>query len=158
MTEQEALAPLKSLNSNDPTYITFMNNCREKAEGWWLDFSGIPVSYGAIKPGQALQMNTYLTHPWVFRASDGAKLLVNLSEVYFPTPAEYEEHGNPLYKPVYITAPVYSLQEYCIRLIQKTVRKEDVYKLEIPEYLRQEISRPPDILRDIKALSAQRAM
>ncbi|KTG36342.1 hypothetical protein cypCar_00021802 [Cyprinus carpio] len=85
-------------------------------------------------------------------------MLVNLSEVYFPTPVQYEGFGYPRYQPVYVTAPVYSLQEYCIRLIRSMVRKEDICKLEIPEGLRKELSRDPDLLRDIQILDAKRAI
>jgi len=129
MAEQEVPTPLKSLNSNDPTFISFVNKSSRNAKAWWLNFSGKPVSYGDIKPGKTLKMNTYLSkyrrtsnlsgllldfvplkqvfltaHPWIFRASDGAKLLANLSEVYFPTQAQYE-YGYPLYKSVCVTAP-----------------------------------------------------
>lgn len=50
---------------------------------------------------------------------------------------------------------VYSLQENCTRLIRSMVRKEDICKLEIPDSLRKDISREPDLLRDIKILSAK---
>ncbi|XP_016111185.1 von Hippel-Lindau disease tumor suppressor-like [Sinocyclocheilus grahami] len=158
MAEQEAPAPLKSLNSYDPTYISFINKSRRNAEAWWLDFAGKPVSYGAIQPRKSLKMNTFLTHPWIFRASDGSKLLANLSEVYFPTPAQYEEYGYPRYLPVNVTAPVYSLQEYCTRLIRSMVRKEDICKLEIPEGLRKDLRLEPDLLRDVQILSAKRSV
>ncbi|XP_026065931.1 von Hippel-Lindau disease tumor suppressor-like [Carassius auratus] len=158
MAEQEAPAPLKSLNSYDPTYISFNNKSNANAEAWWLNFSGQPVSYGDIQPRKSLQMNTFLTHPWIFRASDGAKLLANLKEVYFPTPAQFEEYGCQRYQPVDITAPVYSLQENCTRLIRSMVRKEDICKLEIPEGLRKDLSREPDLLRDIQILSAKRSI
>ncbi|XP_073694149.1 von Hippel-Lindau-like protein [Garra rufa] len=157
MAEQEAPAPLKSLNSFDPTFISFINRSSRDAEAWWLNFEGKPTSYGKIKPMTSLKMNTYLTHPWIFRSSDGAKLLANLNEVYFPTPAQYEEYGYPRYQRVYVTAPVYSLQEYCIRLIRSMVRKEDIRKLEIPQGLRKDLSREPDLLRDIQILSAKRS-
>uniref|UniRef100_A0A8C1CM31 von Hippel-Lindau disease tumour suppressor beta domain-containing protein n=1 Tax=Cyprinus carpio carpio TaxID=630221 RepID=A0A8C1CM31_CYPCA len=100
---REAPAPLKSLNSYDPTYISFINKSSRNAEAWWLNFAGKPVSYGDIQPRKSLKMNTFLTHPWIFRASDGAKLMANLSEVYFPTPAQFEEYGYPRYQPVYVT-------------------------------------------------------
>jgi len=35
------------------------------------------------------------------------------------------------------------------------VRKEDICKLEIPNSLRKDISREPDLLRDIEILSAK---
>ncbi|TRY57526.1 hypothetical protein DNTS_023479 [Danionella cerebrum] len=158
MAEQEALAPLKSLNSNDPTYMSFVNKSGRTAEAWWLNFSGSPVSYGDIQPGQAMQMNTFQTHPWMFRASDGAKLLVNLGEVYFPTPAQFEDSGYPRFQPVYVTAPVYTLQECCFRLIRSCVRKQDISKLEIPAALRKDLMRTPSLRRDIQILSIKRSI
>ncbi|XP_026858049.1 von Hippel-Lindau-like protein [Electrophorus electricus] len=147
MADQEALQPLKSLNSYEPTYIDFVNKSSGNARVWWLNFSGAPVSYGDIRPGQTLKMNTFLTHPWIFRASDGSKLLANFGEVYFPAAALYGDDGNPLFRTVTITAPVYSLQEYCSKLIRKLVRKEDIDKLEIPEFLRKDIRRTPNLLQ-----------
>lgn len=41
----------------------------------------------------------------MFRASDGAKLLVSFSEVYFPAAAQYDEYGLPHYQAVYVTTP-----------------------------------------------------
>ncbi|XP_043093040.1 von Hippel-Lindau-like protein [Puntigrus tetrazona] len=99
-------APLKSLHSDNQTYITFINNANRKAEALWLNFEGEPESYGVIEPGSSHRMQTFLTHPWIFRASDGAKLLVNNSEVYFPTPVQYDEHGHPRFQPVFVTDPV----------------------------------------------------
>ncbi len=61
MAKQEAPAPMKSLNSNDPTYITFINKSSRNAEALWLNFEGKPVSYGDIKPRSSLQMNTFLS-------------------------------------------------------------------------------------------------
>lgn len=57
----EAPKPLKSLNSNIQTYVTFVNRTSRLARAWWLDFSGNPVSYGDISPSQILQMNTFLS-------------------------------------------------------------------------------------------------
>lgn len=52
---------------------------------------------------------------------------------------------------------MYSLQEYCIRLIKSMVRKKDIRKLEIPEGLRKDLSRDPDLQRDIEILAAKRS-
>ncbi|XP_076861136.1 von Hippel-Lindau-like protein [Brachyhypopomus gauderio] len=155
MADEEALQPLKSLHSLEPTYVDFVNKSSKKARAWWLNFSGAPVSYGDIRPGETLKMNTYLTHPWIFRASDGSKLLANLREVYLPAAALYGDDGRPVYRTVLVTTPVYSLQEYCSTFIRQLVRKEDVDKLEIPEVLRQDISRSPDLLLEIQTLKLQ---
>ncbi|XP_007259802.4 von Hippel-Lindau-like protein [Astyanax mexicanus] len=156
MAEQEELQPLRSLHSLEPSFVSFQNRCSCRAEAWWLDFAGAPVSYGEISPGQWLRMNTYQTHPWIFRASDGSALLIDSREVYFPSAAEYREDGHPLFRTVTVTSPVYSLQEYCLKLIRKLVRDTDIDRLEIPGFLKKELHRSPDLLRDIQTLRAQR--
>uniref|UniRef100_A0A3B3TGU7 von Hippel-Lindau disease tumor suppressor n=1 Tax=Paramormyrops kingsleyae TaxID=1676925 RepID=A0A3B3TGU7_9TELE len=153
MADQEARKPLKSLNSDTPTHVNFMNNSRQEVTAWWLNFSGLPVSYGDIRPDGSLKMNTFLTHPWVFRTPDGyAKLLADRKEVYFPTLTEYE-YRFPVYKDVMITSPVYTLQEYCCMLIRRRVKREDFDKLDIPECLKNDLTKTPDLLKELQILS-----
>jgi len=55
----------KSLNSNVPVKgIKFKNNSKNPVEMFWLDWSGKETSYGVVQPGRAMNMNTYVTHPW----------------------------------------------------------------------------------------------
>ncbi|XP_030646700.1 von Hippel-Lindau-like protein [Chanos chanos] len=157
MAEQEAKAPLRSLHSDVPTFVNFVNKSNGKARAWWLNFSGQPVSYDDISPSHGLKMNTFLTHPWIFRRSEtGEKLLVNFNDVYFPAPPEYDEHGFPQYRTVIITTPVYTLQECCSHLIRKLVKKNDILKLDIPEFLRHDLCQTPDLHKEIRDLSASR--
>lgn len=148
---------LRSVNSDIATHVQFINQSRHYARAWWLDFAGLPVSYGDIRPGSVSRMNTFLTHPWVFRDTrNGAKLLANLEEVYIPTPTEYEESGDPRFLSVVINNPVYSLQDFCLMLIRKLVRNEDYCRLDIPEALRQELRRHPHIVHDLTLLNSTR--
>ena len=64
MAEQEVNQnefELKSLNSDIPTFVGFINKSRNDARAWWLDFDGVPVSYGDIRPGALLRMDTFLS-------------------------------------------------------------------------------------------------
>ncbi|XP_048862925.1 von Hippel-Lindau-like protein [Brienomyrus brachyistius] len=155
MADQEARKTLRSLNSNTPTHVKFINKSRQMVRAWWLNFSGLPVSYGDIRPGGSLKMNTFLTHPWVFRTSDGyVQLLADREEVYFPTLTEYED-GFPVYKDVLIISQVNTLQEYCCMLIRKMVKREDFDKLDIPECLKSDLTRTPDLLKELQIARAQ---
>lgn len=146
---------LKSTNSDQPTSVTFVNLTRKPAEMWWLDYSGEPVSYGAIQPGEESGMTTYITHPWVFRTYlNGAKLLGNRQEVYMPTATEYDEDGSPNDKNVLITMPVYSLQESCLMLIRQLVKDKDYKSLNIPASLKKELSQPPDLIKELRLLNS----
>ncbi|KAJ7987988.1 hypothetical protein DPEC_G00318960 [Dallia pectoralis] len=161
MDEQEVhneTRSVRSLNANVRTSVNFINRTKQSARAWWLDYSGHPVSYGDIGTNELLSMTTYLTHPWVFRASrNGAKLLANQLGVYMPTATtEYEEDEDPKFLDVFITTPVYSLQEYCLVLIRKLVQEEDIGRLEIPEALRGELRQRPDLLKELEVINSNR--
>lgn len=127
-----------------------MNNSGRCATAWWINFCGEPISYGDIPSEETLKMNTFLTHPWIFRATEsGAVLTANQLEVYYPTPSEYLD-----YIPVKITAPVYALREYCLMEIRRLVRKEDFNKLDIPKMLKEDLSRPPSVMDDVEKLNS----
>lgn len=148
--EEPVIVSLKSLNSDVVTNVTFVNKTRRKARAWWLDFRGDPVSYGDIGPDDRLRMTTYLTHPWIFRDTDtGAKLLVNMREIYFPEPNN-DEDGCLVSHDVIITTPVYLLQDCCLMLIRKLVKQKDYRKLEIPESLRKDLSIAPSLEKELQ--------
>ncbi|KAG2469179.1 von Hippel-Lindau-like protein [Polypterus senegalus] len=149
----EILIP-RSLHSDIPTYVEFCNRAGEVARAWWLDFNGNPVCYGDISPGNHLRMNTYVTHPWVFRnALNDAKLLVNLEDVYFPEPP-VDEDGETVFRQVVITSPVYSLKDYCSMLIRKLVKEADFKKLEIAESLKEDLKEAPSLEQELRQLNA----
>ncbi|KAK6292317.1 hypothetical protein J4Q44_G00369010 [Coregonus suidteri] len=160
MDEQEVVSgenkALRSLNSDVQTHVNFINRSTRSARAWWLDFSGHPVSYGDIRPSGLLHMDTFLTHPWVFRASrNGAKLVADQQDVYMPAAAtEYEEDGSPKFLNVVITAPVYSLQEMCLMLIRKLGRRGGLRAdLDIPESLKTDLRQRPDLLKELGSSS-----
>jgi uncharacterized protein len=70
---------LKSLNSNTPITITFVNKSKSYRGVMWLDFGGTPVTYINLNPGQSYTQKTFLTHPWMFTDGPG-----NCMEIYQP--------------------------------------------------------------------------
>nr|XP_046196262.1 von Hippel-Lindau disease tumor suppressor-like isoform X2 [Oncorhynchus gorbuscha] len=158
MEEQEVVSvenkALRSLNADVKTHVNFINQSKQSARAWWLDYSGHPVSYGDIRT------NGLLTHPWVFRAArNGAKLLANRQDVYMPTAAtEYEEDGDPRFLNVVIATPVYSLQECCLMLIRNLVEEEDYGRLDIPESLKTDLRQQPDLLKELGLINRLRML
>uniref|UniRef100_A0AAY4DEQ6 von Hippel-Lindau disease tumor suppressor n=2 Tax=Denticeps clupeoides TaxID=299321 RepID=A0AAY4DEQ6_9TELE len=157
MAEQDD-APLRSLHSDAATHVVFVNRSGALARAWWLDFSGSPVSYGDIHSREGLSMNTYLTHPWIFRATEsGARLLANHQDVYFPAPTtEWDESGQPVFLRVLITAPMYSLRERCCVAIRRLVRRDAIGRLDLPEMLKQELRQSPNLLAEIRTMDSRR--
>jgi uncharacterized protein len=70
---------LKSLNSNTPITVTFVNKSKSYRGVMWLDFGGTPVTYTNLNPGQSYTAQTFLTHPWMFTDGPG-----NCMEIYQP--------------------------------------------------------------------------
>jgi len=70
---------VKSQNSNTPVTVTFVNRSGEYRSVMWVDFNGNLVNYANLNPGQRYQINTYVTHPWVFTAGPG-----NCVEMFLP--------------------------------------------------------------------------
>uniref|UniRef100_A0A8K9WQJ5 Beta-2-microglobulin n=2 Tax=Salmoninae TaxID=504568 RepID=A0A8K9WQJ5_ONCMY len=69
MEEQEVVSgenkALRSLNADVETHVNFINQSKQSARAWWLDYSGHPVSYGDIRTNGLLRMDTFLTPPKV---------------------------------------------------------------------------------------------
>ncbi|XP_059832568.1 von Hippel-Lindau-like protein [Hypanus sabinus] len=154
MNEQPPCA-LRSLHSDEASFVKFVNLTQRTARPWWIDFNGLPQKYDDIAPGGISHMRTYRTHPWVFRdANTGDKLLINKDEIYFPTSALYDGN-NPVYLPVYITLPVYSLKDWCLQFVRKHVKSEDYTKLKIPCPLQSDLQNPPHLQKEIENLSTR---
>lgn len=67
---------LRSGNSTVPQFARFEN----QSEGYrvinWVDFEGQQIQYGALNPGEVMEISTYLTHPWVITDGPGNCLQV----------------------------------------------------------------------------------
>jgi hypothetical protein len=66
---------MRSLNSNFPTNVSFVNLRNTPIHLWWLNFEGKRVSYGTVQPYGRQEMNTYETHPWVIVAEGSNQAL-----------------------------------------------------------------------------------
>ncbi|XP_048405285.1 von Hippel-Lindau-like protein isoform X2 [Stegostoma tigrinum] len=143
-TGEQPVSALRSLRSDEATFVKFVNRTLRNARPWWINFDGIPQSYADIPPGGVLHMRTY--------RNTGDKLLIKNDEIYFPTSKQYDEDG-PTYIPVDVTIPVYSLKNCCLQRIRKHMKSDDYTKLELPKSLHTDLKNSPDLLRAIENLS-----
>lgn len=60
-----AQEPVTRSGSGGATTVTWINNSQEVRRGYWLNYSGQRVLYWELQPGQQVQQQTYITHPWV---------------------------------------------------------------------------------------------
>ena len=70
---------VRSLNSNTPVTVTFVNKSGEYRGVMWIDFNGQPVAYANLNPGQSYKIKTYVTHLWMFTDGPG-----NCVEMFMP--------------------------------------------------------------------------
>lgn len=107
-----------------------------------MNYVGEYQSYKTLLPRAEYDVNTYVTHPWVFRdAETGAVLLVNSEEVFFPKPVFPEGHAHfgpvsPYRTPVYISIPLYTLLERAAQVVGSCLQNPMLaYSLDIPKNL-----------------------
>lgn len=62
---------IRSLNSNLPTKITFVNNADTARGIIWINFEGGTKDYATLNPGQSITLDTFLTHPWMVTTGPG---------------------------------------------------------------------------------------
>lgn len=75
-------AHLRSQGTTQPTTISFTDKATDTKRIYWLNFNGVRVLYGTLQTGQAISIQTYITHPWVVATSSDA-----CEAIYMPTTA-----------------------------------------------------------------------
>lgn len=134
--------PLRSIISRQQSYVRFVNRTQRSVHVLWVNYVGKFQLYKTLAPGAQSDINTYVTHPWVFRdAETGAVLLVNSVEVFYPKPVFPEGHAlygpvSPYRIPVYISIPLYTLVERAAQVVGSCLKKPMLaYSLDIPKNL-----------------------
>lgn len=63
---------LKSLRSNEPVTIRFVNESGAVRVIQWINFDGALKEYAELQPGQEFEQKTYITHPWIAAYQEGS--------------------------------------------------------------------------------------
>lgn len=50
-----------------PAYIRFKNNTSFSVEIIWINHDNKEKPFGVLAPNKFLDVNTYSTHPWIFK-------------------------------------------------------------------------------------------
>ncbi|XP_018027900.1 von Hippel-Lindau disease tumor suppressor [Hyalella azteca] len=151
-----SVAPLlRSMNSDLPSFVTFQNRTERPVDVYWVNFAGKSVLYKTLPAQSKLSVNTYETHPWIFRDHQTrAKLVVNCQEVF--TPKHYigalgvdaANEVAPLRQTFDITIPIYTLKDCATQVLLNHVCDRDkLHQLHLPSTLLQELQSAAD-LRD----------
>ena len=89
----EANPTTRSLNSDTPALMTFVNQSSQPVDIYWIDFGGIRQLYKTLEAGGSYTQQTYLTHPWLVTDTSGRPWNVYLPEarprtVYLQAPGD----------------------------------------------------------------------
>jgi hypothetical protein len=71
---------VRSLNSNTPALMTFVNQSDQPVDIYWIDFGGRRQLYKTLEAGGSYTQQTYLTHPWLIADAGGQSWNVYLPE------------------------------------------------------------------------------
>lgn len=136
MPESDGQQPeiLKSVDSRTRSYILFRNCTERMVDLIWVGYQGEYVQYAKLQPTETKMMNTFATHPWIFRDPDtGERMLARGNDVYMPEPFK---QGQLVRYLVQIRSPLRSLKSNALWRIAKLLLRDDaVHELELPRSL-----------------------
>ncbi|XP_012276279.1 von Hippel-Lindau disease tumor suppressor [Orussus abietinus] len=150
MEPNQELPFLRSISNVHSSFVRFVNTTRRSVGVYWIDYQGHAVQYGILSYRDYLDVNTFVTHPWIFVDEETQdRFRVNCSDVFFPEawfPRDVAIRPDDLPPRVertcvYITLPIYSLRELCLRVVKRKLRSDwHAFLLDIPRSLQYELA------------------
>lgn len=128
---------LRSKDSNDPAKLLLLNRTKRYIDILWINYAAKLQKFGSLRSGQEIELNTYKTHPWIFRDyTTGLLMHVDHKEVFWPE-ASTDKH--PI-QHVCIHLPVQSLKTMSLWACVINVRRyNEITQMEIPQTLRNDL-------------------
>ena len=83
------LRSMRSAESKTKSPVKFINTTDKNIEIFWLNYSGEEISYGTLHAAPSvpsvMDINTFVTHPWIAVDSENRqRLWLNSEEVFHP--------------------------------------------------------------------------
>lgn len=130
---------LRSKESIESARLLVTNRTRRPVDILWINYAAKLVRYRTLKSGEEIQMDTFKTHPWIFRDYyTGLLMHVNHKEVLWPEPSTEKR---PI-QHVQIHFPLQSLKTIAMWAIVIQVRNiNEISRMEMPHTLRMDVER-----------------
>lgn len=128
---------IRSRESVEPASFKIKNTTGRPVDVLWINYMSQQIRYRTLRPGQEVKMNSFRTHPWIFRdCCTGILMHVDHKEVYWPEPITEER---PI-QHVQIHFPMCSLKTLSLWATAIRVKKiTEISTMEIPYTLRPEL-------------------
>ncbi|CAL7952191.1 unnamed protein product [Xylocopa violacea] len=130
---------LRSLDNVNRVFVKFVNRTLHDVVLYWIDYQGRAVNYGTLRYNESLDIDTFVTHPWIFVDRDTHdRYVVDNEDVFFPKPMSRCARAR---RYVCITLPMFTLRRLSLRAIrQRLTHKRQALQLDIPRCLQQELA------------------
>lgn len=130
---------LRSKESVERAFITLINTSQRTVSVCWINYNSKLIQYSRLEPDATVPLNTYSTHPWIFKDMDTNELMhVEHKEVFWPKPwiLTKEVHRNR----VYIHFPLRSLRAAAMWSIISLIPDEaQIRNMGLPKSLEYEL-------------------
>ncbi|KAK2170937.1 hypothetical protein NP493_1126g00029 [Ridgeia piscesae] len=118
----------RSIQSELFSFVRFINRTQQTVDLFWINYAGDREKYTTLQPGCQFGVDTFATHPWIFRdAISGKPLRVEGQEVFYPQP--WDPGHSRQWKDVFIDLSVYSLKDICKQVVSSHYTSEQLKKL-----------------------------
>lgn len=130
---------LRSQEFNAPARLSIKNMTQRPVDVLWINYEAKLVRYRLLRSGDEVQINTFKTHPWIFRDYlTGLLMHTNHKEVLWPEAATAKR---PI-QHVYIHFPLQSLKTIALWATVLRVRNiNEIEHMEIPQTLRTDLEK-----------------
>lgn len=130
---------LRSRPSDQHSLLTLKNCSERTVDVIWIGYDSKLVHYAGLPPGCGTPLNTFRTHPWIFKDQDtGEPMHVNNADIFWPHPWTNEQTTRNI---VLIHLPMRSLRTIAMWKILSTKIKSvsEIALLELPLTLKYEL-------------------
>lgn len=128
---------LRSKESIDPAKLVISNRTKRPVDILWINYEAKLIRYKTLRSGDEFKMNTFKTHPWIFRDYyTGLLMHADHKEVFWP---EGSTDKRPIQN-VHIHFPVQSLKTISLwACVLKVRNHNEIIHMEIPQTLRNDL-------------------
>ncbi|XP_053210159.1 protein Vhl-like [Panonychus citri] len=130
---------LSSKEANKRVFLNIYNLTTHAVELIWIDYEGKEQTYSILVGPKNIEVDTFETHPWIFRESRTRKrLAVFQGTPGYPKKVLLPETAKPsIRKPVFITHPIENLRDICYLSLKRSgLKPHKIQQFDIPRELK----------------------